>query len=91
MRKDPAISVAFGDAVRQLRLAQRKTQEQVSTAAEVDRSFLARVELGQVAPSITTAYAIAAALGVSFSQLSTLFEQHLGKRRNEASHLEKSS
>lgn len=83
MRKNPVITEVFGETIRQLRLSKRMTQEQVSGIAQVDRSFLARVELGQVNASIVTAYAIAEALEVSFSQLSIVFEQNLRTSSND--------
>lgn len=83
MRKDPAVTEAFGATIRQLRLSKRMTQEQVCGVAQLDRSFLARVELGQVSPSIVTAFAIAKGLDVSFSQLSIMFEQNLRNSRND--------
>ena len=59
----------FGGVVRELRLELGLTQAAVAKRARVTGSYLARVELGQVHPSMGVVQRIAAALGVSVAAL----------------------
>lgn len=69
--RDPLL-VALGAAIRRLREARSISQERLALDAEVDRSYVGRVERGDNAVAVLTLVRLAAALGVSAS---TLMEQ----------------
>lgn len=64
-----APDVAFGRALRQLRVASRLTQEQLGLEAGVQRNFISLIETGQNQPTISTIFKLADALGVKPSKL----------------------
>jgi transcriptional regulator with XRE-family HTH domain len=80
-RTDPEpTALAFGQAVRQQRQAQKRTLEDVaaqipavsrgkSQATAMDPKYLGELEAGWFSPSITTAKLIADALGVPLADL----------------------
>lgn len=55
--------------LRELRLAQGLTQEQLAELASVSQPMLSQIELGQANPSLKAAQRLAAALGVSVDSL----------------------
>ena len=57
--------MAFASLLKELRAKAGLTQEQLATAAGFRREAIARLELGQRAPTWATVQAIAKALGVS--------------------------
>ena len=59
----------FGGVVRELRLERGMTQAEAAKRAGVTGSYLARVELGQVQPSMRVVQKVAAALGVPVAAL----------------------
>ena len=67
-RQDPKL-VALGDAIRRARVAKGFSQEHLALHAEIDRSYLGRVERGDNNVAILTLVRIADALGHSASQL----------------------
>lgn len=67
--KRPSIEVAFGMALRRLRLAAGLTQEQLALEAGIQRNFVSLIELGRNQPTITTIAKLAHALGMSSSGL----------------------
>ena len=69
--RDP-ILVALGAAIRRLREARSISQERLALEAEVDRSYVGRVERGDNAVAVLTLVKLAAILDVSAS---TLMEQ----------------
>ena len=69
--RDP-ILVALGAAIRRLREARSISQERLALDAEVDRSYVGRVERGDNAVAVLTLVKLAAILDVSAS---TLMEQ----------------
>ena len=68
-RKSVPLHVAFGVALRRLRLAAGRTQEQLALDSGVQRNFISLIETGQNQPTITTIGKLAAALGMSASAL----------------------
>lgn len=64
--------VALGAAIKSLRLKNRISQENLALSAEVDRSYLGRVERGDNNVAVLTLHRIARSLGVSLAEL---FEQ----------------
>jgi len=61
--------LAFGAALRRLRLAAGLSQEQLGLEAGVQRNFISLIELGQNQPTISTISKLARALGMKASQL----------------------
>jgi transcriptional regulator with XRE-family HTH domain len=58
-------AVAFGKVLRRLRLEAGLTQEQLGLEADLRRTFVSLLELGQQQPSITTIFKLAKSLGRS--------------------------
>ena len=66
MREDrESIAKAFGVALRQSRQNAGISQEELALRADVDRTFVSRVERGERQPALTTVFLLARALGVS--------------------------
>jgi transcriptional regulator with XRE-family HTH domain len=61
--------VALGKAIRRIRIAQNISQEKLALMAEVDRSYVGRVERGDNNVAILTLSKISLALDVSLCQL----------------------
>ena len=61
--------MALGAAIRKTRLAKGVSQEELAFLAEVDRSYLGRVERGDNNVAILTLAKIAKALGISVERL----------------------
>ncbi len=61
--------VAFGRALRRLRLAAGITQEQLGLESGVQRNFISLIETGQNQPTVTTIFKLAKALGMKASEL----------------------
>ncbi|MFF5186482.1 helix-turn-helix domain-containing protein [Streptomyces sp. NPDC000345] len=59
----------LGAAIRASRLRAKLTQEQVALRAGLDRAGFVRIELGQQSPTTDTLIRIAAAIGVTVSDL----------------------
>jgi len=67
-RQSPPL-VALGQAIRRSRLAKGISQEELALMAEVDRSYVGRVERGDNNVAILTLAKLAKALGVSVAKL----------------------
>jgi len=67
-RQDP-ILVALGDAIRRTRIEQGISQEKLALLAEVDRSYVGRVERGDNNVAVLTLARLAKALDVSMRDL----------------------
>jgi transcriptional regulator with XRE-family HTH domain len=61
--------IAFGDAVRRLRMERGLSQESLALAAEIDRGYLGRVERGDSVVALLVVGKIARALGVTVERL----------------------
>jgi transcriptional regulator with XRE-family HTH domain len=66
---------ALGEAVRRTRLEAKMSQEQLAEAAGTDLTQVGGVERGVRNPSYTTLLRLAAALGTSVGELTTLADQ----------------
>ena len=66
---NPAIINAFGKRIRELRKERGLTMEKLAEMANIEYRQLGRVERVEVNTSICTAYVIAKALKVTFSEL----------------------
>jgi transcriptional regulator with XRE-family HTH domain len=67
-RQDPAL-VALGEAIRRIRQAQEVSQERLALLAEVDRSYVGRVERGDNNVAVLTLLKLAAALNITAASL----------------------
>lgn len=67
-RQDPTL-VALGGAIRRLRLDKGISQEKLALLAEVDRSYVGRVERGDNNAAVLTLARLAKALEVSMRDL----------------------
>lgn len=65
---DPVLQAA-GGAIRALRLEQGVSQERLALLAEVDRSYVGRIERGENNIAVLTLVRVASALSVSVSEL----------------------
>lgn len=59
----------IGDKIREIRKTQGMTLEDLANKADLDWSFVARIETGKAAPSLKSLYGIAKALNVSINDL----------------------
>ncbi len=69
--------VAFGKVLRRLRLEAGLTQEQVGFEADLRRTYVSILELGQQQPSLATILKLAKALGQSGQELIGLVEAEI--------------
>lgn len=67
-RQDPAL-VALGAAIRRVRLSKGISQEKLALLAEVDRSYVGRVERGDNNVAILTLSKLAAAMDITLTKL----------------------
>ena len=61
--------VALGEAIRRIRVSKGISQEKLALLAEVDRSYLGRVERGDNNVTVLTIRKVAKTLGVSVAKL----------------------
>ena len=76
---EPAI--AFGKVLRQLREEAGLTQEQLGFEAELRRTYVSILELGQQQPSLTTIIKLAEALKCSPGKLIDIVHDEMSKSR----------
>lgn len=69
--------IAFGKVLRRLRQEAGLTQEQLGFEADLRRTYVSILELGQQQPSLATILRIAAALKLSAKDLVGLVEEEL--------------
>ena len=67
-RQDPAL-IALGEALKRVRLSRGISQEKLALLAEVDRSYVGRVERGDNNVAILTLQRLTSALNVSLARL----------------------
>lgn len=67
-RQDPAL-LALGMAIRKVRQSKSISQEKLALLAEVDRSYLGRVERGDNNVAILTLLKLASALDINLEKL----------------------
>ncbi len=67
-------AIAFGKVLRQLRQNQGLSQEQLGFEADLRRTYVSILELGQQQPSLTTIIKLAQALNITASHLIALVE-----------------
>ena len=71
------MSLAFGKVLRQLRKEKGLTQEQLGFDADLRRTFVSILELGQQQPTLQTIFKLSHALEVDPSELIRLVEKQL--------------
>lgn len=76
MRHSSRPQPGLGIAIRHLREKKRETQEALAERAGIAVPTLSHIEAGHANPTWATARDIAAALGVSISELAKLSEKH---------------
>lgn len=62
-------SFKIGTTIKRLRLAQRRTQQDIATVCSLSKSYLSKIEKGTVLPSLSVLGQIADALGTKVSIL----------------------
>ena len=72
------LASAFGMVIRELRSEAGLTQEQLGLEADLRRTFISVLELGQQQPTLTTIFKLAKALKVPASKIIGLVEIALG-------------
>ena len=68
-------SVAFGKVLRELRQEAGLTQEQLGFEADLRRTYVSILELGQQQPSLTTIFKVAQALHIPAHELVRFVEE----------------
>jgi transcriptional regulator with XRE-family HTH domain len=72
-------AVAFGKVLRRLRKKAGLTQEQLGLEADLRRTYISILELGQQQPSLNTLIKIARALNMPASELMAAVEAELSR------------
>ncbi len=68
-RRQETAASALGRRIRALRVAKEWTQETLAEHADLDRSYIAGIEVGARNPSLKALERLAAALSVNLSEL----------------------
>ena len=63
------LSVVVGQLIRNARLKQEISQEKLALICDIDRSYLGRIERGEVNITLEKLYEIASALGIDAKSL----------------------
>ena len=63
------LTIQFGQLVRKYRKERNMSQEQLALLCDIDRSYLGRIERGEVNPTLEKIYEISDALNVYASDL----------------------
>ena len=58
------LSILFGQRVRSIRVSKNISQEKLALSCNLDRSYMGRIERGEVNPTLDRLYEIAQALEV---------------------------
>lgn len=73
------IAKAFGIVLRELRKKAGLTQEGLGLDADLRRTFVSLLELGQQQPTLTTIFKISRALNIDPSRMLELVEQRISE------------
>ena len=71
------LSKAFGKVIRELRKEANLTQEQLGLEADLRRTFVSVLELGQQQPTLLTIFKISQALKISPSTIISMVEKEM--------------
>ena len=77
------IASAFGKVIRDLRVEARLTQEQLGFEADLRRTFISILELGQQQPTLMTIFKLSKALKMPASKIIGLVEGKLIEIHNK--------
>ena len=69
--------IAFGKVLRKLRIESGLTQEQFGFSADLRRTYVSILELGQQQPSLTSIFKIANALNIPAGKLIDMVEREM--------------
>lgn len=72
-------ATSFGKVLRQLRIKACMTQEQLGFEANLRRTYISILELGQQQPTLTTILKISSALGVRAGDLVNQVEEDIDR------------
>ena len=78
--KNHQIIKAFGQRLREVRISQSISQEQLANDADIPISQVGRIERGEVNTTISTIFALATALEVNVEELLNLSINKIGKK-----------
>jgi transcriptional regulator with XRE-family HTH domain len=76
---DQDVALAFGRALRAVRISAGLTQEEVGLRANVQRKHVSSLELGHKVPNLATAFSLASALEIELVELIRRTEEELAK------------
>ena len=68
------VAKVFGEVLRDMRIDAGMTQEQLGLEADLRRTFISLLELGQQQPTLTTLIKLASALGCPAHEIVAKFE-----------------
>jgi transcriptional regulator with XRE-family HTH domain len=71
MIANPQLKVAFGQVIERLRRERGLSQEKLALAAQLNRTFVWRIERGEQNPSLDSLFRLAEALGLDPEDLVT--------------------
>lgn len=74
------IRKAFGESIREIRISQGKSQEQLAFDSNLDRTYISGVERGIRNISIVNIHKLAAAFDMSLTELFGQVEKHIHNR-----------
>ncbi len=77
MRDKKLPTVIFGEVLRELRLQQNLTQDQLAELADTERSHISALERAEKGPALATVFSLAGALKLPASDLIGLVETRL--------------
>ena len=75
------IEEAFGEVIRELRKANKISQEKLAEVSKLDRSFISLLECGHKQPSLITIFQLAKALKLSASKIISLVEEKIDRNK----------
>lgn len=75
------VVLAFGKVLRKMRQSASLTQEQLGLEADLRRTYISILELGQQQPSLTTLFKLANALNCSAQQIIANVEVEMKKKK----------
>lgn len=76
MRERSALSLAFGQVVREAREAADLSQERLGFLAKLSRVYIGEIERGEKTPTLDAVASLSLALGVPASELLAAAEKH---------------
>lgn len=74
-------AIAFGECLKQARIAADKSQQELAFDASIDRTYVSLLERGLASPSLLVIVDLAASIGLSLTHLIAEFEAHLASQR----------